>query len=335
MTRDEFNYGSRGQQRQNLGEREWQQGNQWDPQHQQSGSQGGFGGGYGQGWSGQSGFGQGGYGQGGYGQGYQGGFGHEGGGSGQGYQGSYGQQYGGGQYGSQARETSGGGYGQGGQGGYYGQGGYGQGMYGQSGSNPSYGGGSSYGQGGYGSGGYGQSYGQGGYGQSYGQGTYAQGGYGQGGYGQEIGRSVHDYTRRELGGTEWDREREWGEGRYQRGQFAGRGPKGYKRSDERIREDINEELTRHPEIDATEIEVQVQAGEVTLSGTVDERRSKRLAEDIAERCSGVNEVHNQLKVKQGIGQKLANMFGGEQESGSREATEPRSKSGRSSAGSST
>jgi hypothetical protein len=38
------------------------------------------------------------------------------------------------------------------------------------------------------------------------------------------------------------------------GRHAGRGPKGYKRSDERIREDINERLTRDPQVDAGEIE---------------------------------------------------------------------------------
>jgi hypothetical protein len=84
----------------------------------------------------------------------------------------------------------------------------------------------------------------------------------------------------------------------ERGRFAGRGPKGWQRSDDRIREDVNEQLTRHPEIDATNVEVQVQLGEVTLSGTVDDRRAKRLAEDIAENVSGVKQVHNQLRIGQ-------------------------------------
>jgi hypothetical protein len=87
----------------------------------------------------------------------------------------------------------------------------------------------------------------------------------------------------------------------ERGRFAGRGPKGWQRSDERVRDDINERLTDHPELDATEIQVQVNQGEVTLSGTVDERRAKRLAEDIAESVSGVKDVHNQLRVAQHAG----------------------------------
>jgi BON domain-containing protein len=83
----------------------------------------------------------------------------------------------------------------------------------------------------------------------------------------------------------------------ERGRFAGRGPKNWQRSDDRIREDINERLTDHPEIDASEIEVQVKGGEVTLTGIVDERHTKRLAEDVAENVTGVREVHNQLRVQ--------------------------------------
>ena len=85
----------------------------------------------------------------------------------------------------------------------------------------------------------------------------------------------------------------------QSGRHVGRGPKGYRRSDERIEEDINEQLTRHPEIDASEIEVRVKNGEVTLSGTVDERHIKRMVEDVVEQASGVTEVHNQIRVNRG------------------------------------
>jgi BON domain len=89
----------------------------------------------------------------------------------------------------------------------------------------------------------------------------------------------------------------------ERGQHAGRGPKGWQRPDDRIREDINERLTDHPQVDATEIDVQVKNCEVTLTGTVDDRNAKRLAEEIAERVSGVKDVHNQLRVQpQGAGQ---------------------------------
>lgn len=81
-----------------------------------------------------------------------------------------------------------------------------------------------------------------------------------------------------------------------RGQFAGRGPKGYQRSDDRIREDVCDRLTDDPDIDASDIEVAVNRGEVTLSGAVRTRDDKRRAEDAIERISGVREVHNTLRV---------------------------------------
>jgi osmotically-inducible protein OsmY len=78
--------------------------------------------------------------------------------------------------------------------------------------------------------------------------------------------------------------------------FAGRGPKGYQRSDDRIREDLCERLTEDHAIDASEITVQVQNGQVTLSGTVGDRGQKRRAEDLAEQVGGVREVVNSLRL---------------------------------------
>ena len=51
----------------------------------------------------------------------------------------------------------------------------------------------------------------------------------------------------------------------ERGRHSGRGPKGWQRSDERIREDVSERLADHPHIDASEIEVTVNNGEITLA----------------------------------------------------------------------
>ena len=88
-----------------------------------------------------------------------------------------------------------------------------------------------------------------------------------------------------------------GYGQQPRGRYAGRGPRNYQRPDDRIRDDINEQLTRHPDIDASEIEVQVRAGEVTLSGTVESREMKRMAEDVADNVFGVKDVHNQIRMQ--------------------------------------
>jgi osmotically-inducible protein OsmY len=78
----------------------------------------------------------------------------------------------------------------------------------------------------------------------------------------------------------------------------GRGPKGYRRSDERILEDVNDRLTDDPHIDASEIDVSVSNREVTLNGTVNSRFEKRHAEDLAESVSGVGHVQNNLRVQQ-------------------------------------
>jgi hypothetical protein len=75
-----------------------------------------------------------------------------------------------------------------------------------------------------------------------------------------------------------------------------RNPKNYKRSDERIREDICDRLSVSAEVDPSEIEVSVSAGEVTLMGYVADRQMKFAAEDITDDVPGVHEIHNQLRV---------------------------------------
>lgn len=82
-----------------------------------------------------------------------------------------------------------------------------------------------------------------------------------------------------------------------REEWRGKGPKGYRRSDERIREDVNDRLSEGY-LDASDVEVTVANAEVTLTGTVNNRWDKRRAEDIAESVSGVTNVENRLRVKQ-------------------------------------
>jgi osmotically-inducible protein OsmY len=78
--------------------------------------------------------------------------------------------------------------------------------------------------------------------------------------------------------------------------FRGRGPAGYRRSDERIREDVCECLTDDAYLDATEIEVTVKDRIVTLSGLVNSRHEKRRAEELVDRIGGVEDVQNSLRV---------------------------------------
>jgi osmotically-inducible protein OsmY len=80
------------------------------------------------------------------------------------------------------------------------------------------------------------------------------------------------------------------------GQHRGKGPKGYHRSDERIREDVSDRLSDDDYVDASDVDVQVNNAEVILSGTVDSREAKRRAEEIAERISGVSNVENRIRV---------------------------------------
>jgi hypothetical protein len=86
-----------------------------------------------------------------------------------------------------------------------------------------------------------------------------------------------------------------------RGGHYGRGPRGYRRSDERITEDINDRLTDDWQLDASDIEISVTDGEVTLSGSVENREDKRRAEDLAESVSGVRDVQNNIRVTRGAG----------------------------------
>jgi hypothetical protein len=78
--------------------------------------------------------------------------------------------------------------------------------------------------------------------------------------------------------------------------FTGLGPKGYKRSDDRIYEDVCDKLMRNHDVDATNIGVKVSSGVVYLSGKVDSRKVKKTAELVIEDLPGVRDVRNELSV---------------------------------------
>ncbi len=129
------------------------------------------------------------------------------------------------------------------------------------------------------------------------------------------GRSSRDYYRGNYGDREserggyGDRDYYGREGDYQsrsdpysndwtQGPYSGVGPRGYRRADDRIRDDVNDRLMWHGYVDATDIQVDVNDGVVTLSGSVNTRREKRMAEDAAESVSGVDDVNNQIQIRQ-------------------------------------
>lgn len=153
------------------------------------------------------------------------------------------------------------------------------------------------------------------YGGEFSAGSYTRGDFGEGsddrttrgsfgssGYGRDL-----DYRRRGalgyggyggMGGAETGSSA-YGQGGMREGMsehHRGRGPRGYRRSDARIREDVCDLLTEDPYLDASNMEVQVKECEVTLSGSVNSREDKRRAEDLIERISGVKDVHNHLRV---------------------------------------
>jgi osmotically-inducible protein OsmY len=127
---------------------------------------------------------------------------------------------------------------------------------------------------------------------------YYRGGYERGPRDRGFIERAGDEIKSWFGDEEAERRRRADEMR--KGMYAGRGPRGYRRSDERIREDINDHLTDDWYIDATDIEVTVNNGMVTLTGRVDNRGEKRRAEDLVESVSGVNDVSNQLRVERNI-----------------------------------
>ncbi|WP_411832065.1 BON domain-containing protein [Pseudoxanthomonas mexicana] len=92
----------------------------------------------------------------------------------------------------------------------------------------------------------------------------------------------------------WSRDESGRDG--ERG-YRGRGPRGFARTDARIHEDLNERLTDDPYVDASDLQVTVVAGVITLAGSVPTRAMKYRAEDIAADCGGSSgEIRNEIRV---------------------------------------
>jgi hypothetical protein len=152
---------------------------------------------------------------------------------------------------------------------------------------------------------------------NYGRGGYYGNTYDQESYNEERERRNEESAGygdnyRKLGDRRWDNRRgTWEDERSTRpgytpeeqrldrmGIHRGKGPRSYRRSDERLKEDLNDRLYDDPFLDATDVEVNVRDGEIILTGTVEDRREKRRAEDIAEAISSVKNVENRLRVRQ-------------------------------------
>ncbi|HEY6138813.1 MAG TPA: BON domain-containing protein, partial [Thermoanaerobaculia bacterium] len=102
---------------------------------------------------------------------------------------------------------------------------------------------------------------------------------------RDYGRDRYDRWRDDVGGFrgtgflggDWTSR----ESEPMRPSYRGRGPKNYRRSDQRIMEDVCERLERDDRVDASDLEVNVNEGVVSMTGSVPDREMKRRAEDLA------------------------------------------------------
>ncbi len=114
------------------------------------------------------------------------------------------------------------------------------------------------------------------YGQDYGYSYGRSADYGFGGRGGDYGGGMDRYSN----------------------QQSRIDPRGYTRSDERVRENVCERLSRSG-LDVADVEVSVEKGQVTLQGTVPDRHTKHAIEDCVDDCAGVKDVENRVKVTSG------------------------------------
>jgi osmotically-inducible protein OsmY len=166
---------------------------------------------------------------------------------------------------------------------------------------------------------YGGSFSEAGEIRNPGTGTGGEGGYSTLGGGvypdegsEDDAPAYGDWQRHSSGATSGARGQEglgfpgeetWGEEQYraerreeQGRQGTGRVKRGQRKSDASLAQEIHEILTKDPELDATDVEVEVDGGAVTLTGEVHDPHARLLAEELVESLPGVREVHNRLRV---------------------------------------
>ena len=85
--------------------------------------------------------------------------------------------------------------------------------------------------------------------------------------------------------------------RMEPGYHRGKGPRTYQRSDVRILDDVHDILLEDPYVDASEVEIDVQKGEVILTGWVEDRHMKRRVDDILDNVPGIRHLENRLRVR--------------------------------------
>ncbi|MCY1289364.1 BON domain protein [compost metagenome] len=109
----------------------------------------------------------------------------------------------------------------------------------------------------------------------------------------DTGGSPYGYGEARYGMEDEDGERPARPSRWAAQTAPRRMPRGYQRTDARIRDDLCERLA-HADDDVSDVTVDVGSGIVTLAGTVRHRDAKYRIEQMAEAVLGVSEVRNNI-----------------------------------------
>lgn len=129
----------------------------------------------------------------------------------------------------------------------------------------------------------------------FGTGNYGDGGASPtGGFDQRTRRRNYGSLGQDTFSSDFSPARQWradSQRRYRTG------PKGYTRSDERLREDICERLMLADSVDPTEVSVTVKEGKVVLEGSVPNRGMKHTIEDLVDAAPGVQDIENRIRVE--------------------------------------
>jgi hypothetical protein len=115
------------------------------------------------------------------------------------------------------------------------------------------------------------------------QGFGSEGAANQGYFGTDYHNRGYSYPRH---------PQQWGN----QGGHRGKLPKNFAYSDDKLRERICEMLADHDLIDPSNVDIQVKSGEVTITGTIEDRHQKRLIDDMVQNVPGVQDVHLSIKV---------------------------------------
>lgn len=108
--------------------------------------------------------------------------------------------------------------------------------------------------------------------------------------------SYEQQFNKHYGADETSRFPESGTNYDTKGVHAGKGPKSYRRTDERLKEIICERLTDDAQVDARDLEIAVSNSEVIITGEVPERNMKRRIEDVIDTINGITHLENRVRV---------------------------------------